>query len=276
MDDGSDLATAHLPPDAARPRFTMNRQRDRDQVACLLGRDGWRAFERPLPELIFRYGVAHPGLFVDVGANTGFYTLLAASASRDNHVVALEPMADILELLRRNLADNDLVDRVRLIRCAAGERNGEQDLYVPSPAHRLIETSASLLGSFKGEHSSTERVLVRTLDRILFRPSLIGRRVTMIKIDVEGHEAAVIAGARWTVRRHRPIVFAEVLPHADFDALNRFLDLNRYVDVRLGPERAPEIASRVSFDPDGWNHALVPVDKVASFSRAIDPAASGV
>ena len=185
-------------------------------------------------------------------------------------------MADILELLRRNLADNDLVDRVRLIRCAAGERNGEQDLYVPSPAHRLIETSASLLGSFKGEHSSTERVLVRTLDRILFRPSLIGRRVTMVKIDVEGHEAAVIAGARWTVRRHRPIVFAEVLPHADFDALNRFLDLNRYVDVRLGPERAPEIASRVSFDPDGWNHALVPVDRVASFSRAIDPAASGV
>ncbi len=265
MSDAADLATATLPSAASRRSFTMGRHDGTDQVACLLGREGWEAVERPLPTYLFREALRSPGLILDVGANTGFYTLLAASASASNHVVAFEPMPDILELLHRNVGANALREQVRLIRCAIGDRNGDADLFIPLQDHGLIETSASLMPDFKSDHSGSLRVLLRTLDRVVFRPSLIRRRVSLIKIDVEGHEAAVLAGARWTIARHRPLIFIEVTSKTDVDALNGFARSKRYVDVRLDADGPLTVRDDIAFDHGAWNHALVPRERLGEF-----------
>ncbi len=268
MSGSTDQAFATLPADAFAPGFFMDRLADRDQVANMMGRDGWEAFERPLPHYLFRTALAAPGLIIDIGANTGFYSLLAACASAGNRVLACEPVPAILDILERNIRENQLQDRIRVVQFAIGDRNGSADLYIPSQEHGLIETSASLRYDFKQDHSGRVPVSVRTLDRVLFRPSLMFRRVTLIKIDVEGHEAAVIAGAYRTIRRHRPIVFIEILPSADFDALNRFIRQNRYADVRLLPDSSPVVGQQVTFDPVSWNHALVPQEQVGGFIEA--------
>ena len=259
------MATAVLPPDAFKPSFTLHKQKDRDQIALMIDRSGWESIERPLPHYFYRIAKRAPGLVVDVGANTGFYTLLAAAASGRNRVLAFEPVPSILNMLNCNVQDNGLSDRVRLIRCALSDRNGNADLYLPTEEHGLIETSASLSEDFKGTHSGIVRVLLRTLDRVLFRPSLAAQRVGLIKIDVEGHEAKVIDGARWIIRRHRPIIFVEVLPNAEIKALTRFVRSNRYADLRLAPDWPPVIRDQVEFDPIGYNHALVPHEKLFGF-----------
>jgi FkbM family methyltransferase len=259
-------ARAILPPDAAVPSFTMSIQHGpwRDQSALALT-GGWEAFERPLPHYLFHQMREFPGLFVDVGANTGFYTLLALAASKRNRVVAIEPIMSILDMLSKNLHENHLQERARLIGVAAGAHNGHADIFSPATSHGYVETSSSLFADFRVGHGGTSNVTVRTLDRILFRPSLVRYHVSAIKIDVELAEALVLAGAHWTIRRHRPVLFVEILRAADTKTLTEFITRFRYVDVRLFANGPPTAFRDVAFEMEAWNHAFVPAEQEARF-----------
>ena len=261
-----------LPEGAIRPGFVMDNDDNRDQVATAVARHGWTGFETPLPEYL--YGVARrmPGLVIDVGSNTGFYALLAASASARNTVLAFEPMAEIALRARRNIARNGLARRIQVRPVALSDRDGLAEFYVPPDAHGLVETSASLRRDFKGEPGAIRAVASHRLDRVLLRSRWAARPISLIKIDVEGHEAAVLNGARWTIRLRRPVLFVEVLPNADFSWLNHFVRRRRYVDVTLGPGRLATPCDTVAHDPAAWNHALVPREKLAAFLAIHPPA----
>jgi FkbM family methyltransferase len=125
-------------------------------------------------------------LFVDVGANAGAYTLLACAA-RGAAGVAIEPVPEAFERLRANVALNGVGDRVRLCNCAAGERAG----VLPFEAGMGPMSRVALPGE---RGPAVAEVEVRTLDALLERDA-----PTMIKIDVEGFETAVLAGARETL-----------------------------------------------------------------------------
>ena len=132
-----------------------------------------------------------------------------------------------------------------------------------------METSASLERSFKEAHSEAVPIETTTLDAFLAEHPCGQDRVTLIKMDVEGHEAAVLAGSRRTIARWRPLLFIEVLPPADAVALMRFVAEEDYVDVPLrsdGPWR-PE--AQLRSHPDAWNHALVPAETLASFLETL-------
>ena len=253
-----------LPPDACFPA-RMAAQDGRDQVAATVAARGWKAFEQPLPAVFYRAAATWPGLVLDVGANTGFYTLLAAAAHRRNRVVAFEPVPLVLDLLHANVVGNGLLDRVRLIRCAVSDGNGPGVIYLPAADHEYVETSASLRADFKAHHSGTIPVLRRTLDRVLFRPSLVMQRVSVIKIDVEGCEALVLRGAHWTITRYQPIVFVEVLLIADLPALNAFVASYRYADISLRPDGARIVKPVIVHDGEACNHALVPRERLEEF-----------
>ncbi len=261
-----------LPEDAARRGFVMENADDRDQVAGAVARHGWTGFETPLPEYLYGVARRRPGLVIDVGSNTGFYALLAASASARNTVLAFEPMAEIAERARRNVLRNRMAGRIEVREVALSDRNGMAEFYVPDDAHGLVETSASLRRDFKGEPAAVRPVASHRLDRVLLRSRWAARPISLIKIDVEGHEAAVLNGARWTIRLRRPVLFVEVLPNADLPWLNHFVRRRRYVDVKLGPGRLATPCDAVAHDPAAWNHALVPREQLAMFSTILAPA----
>ena len=129
----------------------------------------------------------------------------------------------------------------------------------------MVETSASLDPDFKGKHERSLMVKVRRLDRAIFSCAHRWKRVSLIKIDVEGHEAAVLDGARWLIRLRRPVIFIEVLEHARLKWLNEFVSQCRYVPLKLGPGRTATPVERIAFDPDCWSQALVPRENLASF-----------
>lgn len=269
---GDPGCVVELPEEAWRRHFVMENGDNRDQVAGAVARHGWTGFETPLPEYLFGVARRMPGLVIDVGSNTGFYALLAASASARNAVLAFEPMAEIAERARRNAVRNDLAGRIHVHQVALGDRNGTAEFYVPPDAHGLVETSASLRRDFKGEPATIRPVSSRRLDRALLRGRWAAKRISLIKIDVEGHEAAVLNGARWTIRLRRPVLFVEVLPGADLPWLNHFVRRRRYVDVTLGPGRLATPRDVVAHDPAAWNHALVPQEKLARFLAIRPPA----
>ncbi len=254
-----------------RPRrLWMHHHGGDDQVARALRDGGLWAFEPPLAPLFVELVRRSPGAVVDAGANTGLYSLLAAAARSSARVYAFEPVPAIADLFEANLRRNlRIARRVHLRRAALGEASGRAALYLPPPTGTTVETSASLDPGFKATVGEVLDVEVLTLDdvwRTAGSPPLC-----VVKIDTEGTEHRVVRGAATTIASARPVVVCEVLARAEVGELSSVLSPHGYVDVRLYPDSLLE-ASAIEFDPDAWNHAFVPEEKLgvlAGAARAI-------
>jgi FkbM family methyltransferase len=236
----------------------------RDFVAKQVASSGWQSFEPPMPDIFFAACRENGGLVLDVGANTGFYALLAAAARRDTRIIALEPAPQVKPLLDQNISINGFRRRITAMPIALSDHPGACDLFIPLQDHGLVETSASLERTFKQSHSDVIRVETDTIDGLLGKHA--SRRlpaVSIIKIDVEGHEAAVIRGGAKTIRQHRPLLFVEVLPRADLEGLNAFLRDNSYRDLPLKLSDDKNTGDAVAFDPNAWNHLFIPAERAA-------------
>jgi FkbM family methyltransferase len=159
-------------------------------------------------EFAFLDRVLRPGMvFVDVGANDGYYTLFAARrVGPSGRVVAAEPSSRERAHLQRNLGRNGL-DNVSVVPAAIGAAVGLADLHLAHGVHAGHNT----LGSFAHDdvvRASLERVPIEPLDAVIARLGLA--RVDFVKIDVEGAEASVIAGAATVLSTMRPLMLIEV------------------------------------------------------------------
>lgn len=119
-------------------------------------------------------------LFVDVGANIGSYTVLA-SAVCGARSIAIEPDPGTMQSLKKNVAINDIGDRVKLIEAAAGASAGMVAFTIGQDSTNHVADHGK---------AATRQVPLRTLDEIL-----AGEAPTLIKMDVEGYEAEVVSGA---------------------------------------------------------------------------------
>ena len=159
-------------------------------------------------EFAFLDRVLKPGMvFVDVGANDGYYTLFAARrVGSGGRVAAVEPSSRERAHLERNLARNG-VGNVEVVPAALGATAGHADLHLAHGAH----TGHNTLGSFAHDDvvpARIERVPLETLDAVVARLAL--PHVDVVKIDVEGGEANVIAGARTVLSSMRPLIMMEM------------------------------------------------------------------
>ena len=159
-------------------------------------------------EFAFLDRVLKPGMvFIDVGANDGYYTLFAARrVGPTGLVVAAEPSSRERAHLQRNLGRNGL-DNVTVVPAAIGAASGLADLHLAHGVHAGHNT----LGAFAHDdvvRASLERVAIEPLDSVVSRLGLA--RVDFVKIDVEGAEARVVAGATDVLEKMRPILLLEV------------------------------------------------------------------
>ncbi|MDP2330679.1 MAG: FkbM family methyltransferase [Reyranella sp.] len=159
-------------------------------------------------EFNFLDGLLKPGMvFVDVGANDGYYTLFAARrVGPEGRVVSVEPSSRERAHLERNLARNGIAN-VAIVPAALGAAAGHADLRLAHGVH----TGHNTLGSFAHDDvvpARVERVPLETLDAVVARLGL--QRIDVVKIDVEGGEANVIAGARHVLTNMRPVLMMEM------------------------------------------------------------------
>lgn len=125
-------------------------------------------------------------LFVDIGANIGFYTCLVRQAG--NPVIAIEPLRSNLDYLYKNLAINNYLD-VEVYPMGLADNPGLVTLYGVS------STGASLIDGWAGQSAIFHRTIPTTTLDILLGNRFQGQK-TLIKLDVEGVEFMVLEGSR--------------------------------------------------------------------------------
>lgn len=174
---------------------------------------------------LFRQTVKPGQVVLDVGANIGTHTLFFAHAVGSRGVViAFEPQRLVFQTLCANMALNSITN-VICRNNAVGEDSGI--LRVPALDPQKVQNfgGLSLRGQTEGE--PVERISIDDLDL---------KRCHFMKIDVEGMEIPVVAGAKETILRHRPTLYVENDREEYSDDLIRLISSLRY---RLYSHRPP-------------------------------------
>lgn len=146
---------------------------------------------------------------VDVGAYTGFYTILAGLSGCG--VMAVEPLPQNAERARKNFYLNDCCPC--LVQKAASSSRGRATLHYNRSV--TLTSGASLLGT------GSAAIEVDTFPLDAYEDFFVDQRLCAIKIDAERSEVAVAIGAQALIKRHRPVVLAETL---DTDTRMALLD----------------------------------------------------
>lgn len=165
---------------------------------------------------------------VDVGANTGIYTLTALAAAPDCRVTAFEPTARFRHALLRNLEANGWAARCDVQSAAVDASDGEAAFFVPAGDSPYSSRLASAAYRTPFEHEHSDRVEVRALDS-----ALGAQEVDLIKIDVEGAEDRVLQGGLELLSRCKPTLFFECHPEGRSGAIDEALSGLGYSLYRL-------------------------------------------
>jgi len=149
--------------------------------------------------------VNHPDefTFVDIGSNQGLYSLIACKNPACKAVFAFEPMPETYKLLQQNIAANHL-QQVTAINAAVSESTGTSTISV-DPAH----TGGASLHQTNKNFST--QVKIDTVDHAKLNELIKPHGKVFVKVDVEGHEEAVLAQiAKCRFREQIHVVHYEV------------------------------------------------------------------
>lgn len=148
------------------------------------------------------------GVFLDVGAHIGYYSLYILP--RVSAVYSFEPDPRVRVFLEKNVSAKQ---NIEIVPCAAGATQGK--------ARFTLELAAEVshLSSNEEKNSNQIEVDVVTLDAFVASKNLT---VEAIKIDAEGYDIDVIRGAMDVLARQKPLVLTEATPEAAlFELMDR-------------------------------------------------------
>jgi FkbM family methyltransferase len=179
----------------------VDREYERDileLVASVLRRDGWLA----------------PGrgrLMADVGANIGMISIAMLQHGWFERAVAFEPSPDTHRLLLHNIAQNGLAERITPFACALSDAPGELEYEIAptnSGDNRVRATGelGASTGLYGEERRPAIRVPVETFDRQMAAAGVAPAQLGLLWIDIQGHEAHCLAGARAMLAGGAPVV----------------------------------------------------------------------
>lgn len=166
---------------------------------------------------------------IDVGANIGNHSIYFRDFLVD-HVIAFEPNTDVVPILRQNLKQN--IDHYDLYTHALGETAGKGNIYLPKNMPDNI--GSAKIAITQENNGSKNPIDIATLDTTMEQwqqTSNNKHSISLLKIDVEGMELAVLKGAEQTITRHKPHLFLEAVTTAEFNLLEDFLKDSGYVSL---------------------------------------------
>lgn len=202
----------------------------RDDMIVARCRDTGQPFEPMTTAFMIERLKGRRGLFVDVGASTGWFSIPFALAGHE--VIAFEPNARVRKRHLENAAINgaDYQLRDEALSRSAGTAMFWRNPKVPLTSGGSIEVATC-------SAPVAETVNTTTLDIALGVGHADYRAPDLIKIDVEGHEVAVLDGAARTIATSRPALVVEANTARHAQAINEWLGRLGGYRVMVADER---------------------------------------
>lgn len=216
---------------------------------------------------------------IDVGANVGIFTRYLASHFA--RVIAVEPIPYLADRLGRSAPANVLIRSVAL-----GAETGSVTLRVPIDAagrEMPALSTAAANNQLKFIHNAglvERQVPMQTLDEVAMQVA----HLAFVKIDVEGFEASVLAGATRLLQQERPVIQLEIgrahnpsydeiltlLANASYHVFALRKD-GLYADARSFIEAQPiSVTDADAASPQGcWDYLFVPNERVAELTAGL-------
>jgi len=155
-------------------------------------------------------------VFYDIGANTGWYTMLSSSINNDCVVHSFEPVQEHIDCLKESVFLNRKEKQVTIHEIALSDKKGEVQI-------KLAGTGSSIEENFLKVDKGSRKIKTDTLDNLINEIPL----PDFIKIDVEGHEYKVLQGADQIIDKSKPVLFIEIcysLNNDNRDFINKDFD----------------------------------------------------
>ncbi len=163
---------------------------------------------------------------IDIGANTGIFTLVAKSVNPNANVIAFEPITRIYEKLLKNIHINKY--DAAAFDIGISNFDGEQEIYdfpdIKNPYSASLDLQLSNEISSRSEHDLKKTLIpTKKLDSFINEIQIKELTNTLIKIDVEQHEPFVLDGMKKMMQDLKPIILIEILNNEIGDVVNKFM-----------------------------------------------------
>lgn len=178
---------------------------------------------------------------LDVGANVGFYSVLATRRLRTGRVWAIEPVDTAIQRLRENVAKNSVSNVVTVVKGVAAQSSGRATINIIPGLDEYSSLGNVVHRSVAHMDSESLEVAAFSIDDLVRRE---GIDPGIIKIDTEGAEEAVLLGSTHVLSTYRPIIMMEisrVLLEANNSSVAAVLSILNDQDYRIFDIEYPQV-----------------------------------
>lgn len=207
-------------------------------------------------------------VFLDIGSQLGYYSIIAKKINDKVEVHAFEPSPGPLYYLKKNIEQNGLVNKIKMHELALSDSTGlvhfyenyhSKYPYVKFPLKGGNNTSHPYISSY-----NEYKVKSITLDDFVLKNNI--KKISLIKIDTEGTEYSILENGKNSIETFRPIVICEMLIE-HIEQSQRILDLFNNYDYLFYYNSGDELISFTNkeFDTvinrDRTDYFIVPREK---------------
>ena len=146
-------------------------------------------------------------IFIDCGANAGFYSIPIAALNKEYKIYSFEPSAIELNLFKNNIELNNLKN-IYPIEMAIGHECGTA-LFKENRSKARFSSGSGYIIDIELDQSNTKKVKIITIDKFIEDINIDHKKKIIIKIDLEGYDINAIFGAEKTIKKYNTLILFE-------------------------------------------------------------------
>lgn len=208
---------------------------------------------------------------IDIGANTGIYSLLAARAgdfTEQKKILAIEPFPLNYDVLKQNILYNDFKS-ITIIKCAVSDTSRPAEMYAIEDEINYMTSVDANRYEMHPEIACNKKVTkievqTKTLEEICYENSLTS--IDLLKIDTEGHEGKILRESTLFLEKFKPTILVEVIGNENAEIINSIANKLDYVRVAIDEVSMACVVDNV-WDNDHHNFLLTSHENILTLKK---------
>ncbi|PHS68080.1 MAG: hypothetical protein COB12_02360 [Flavobacterium sp.] len=211
--------------------------------------------------------------FLDIGANIGYYSLIASKTNRNIKIFAFEPAKGPKHYLNKNIELNNFQNNIKPVDIALSNKEGIIDFYeVESKKYKNLKYNLS------GEHNAGTKTKSRNFVKKQVKTTTLSNfikhnkieNIDIIKIDTEGTEVDILKSGKNEIKQYQPIIICETLFNTTENELDDFFSSLGYVFYNHTDKGLVEVDTiKRTEDNEVRNCFFVPKNKIKLINKYI-------